>query len=74
MIVFDDMIPDMEADKKSRKYLTRKNFDKLLQHLFDIEFKKVLKIITDYTKEPYSFLVKDPNLPSDNSLTFKRNL
>ena len=27
-----------------------------------------------YTKEPYSFLVNDTTLPSDNSFRFRKNL
>ena len=32
----------------------------------DIDFKDFMKLYKDYTKEPYSFLVNDTNLPSDN--------
>ena len=30
-------------------------------HLSDIDFKDFMKLYKDYTKEPYSFLVKDTN-------------
>ena len=33
-----------------------------------------MKIYKKYTAEPYSFLVNDTNLPSDNPLTFRKNL
>ena len=40
------------------------------------DFMKIIpKITKDYTKEPYSFLVNDATLPSDNPLRFrKKNL
>ena len=31
-----------------------------------------MKLYKDYTKKPYSFLVNDTTLPSDNSLKFKK--
>ena len=37
-------------------------------HLSDIDFKDFMKLYKDYTKEPYSFLVNDTTLSSDNSL------
>ena len=46
--------------------------------LSNIEFKDFMKIPCrfhkDYTKEPFSFLVNDTTLPSDNPLRFRRNL
>ena len=33
-----------------------------------------MKLYKDYTKEPFSFLVNDAILPSDNSLRFMKNL
>ena len=38
------------------------------------DFKDFIKLNKDYTKEPYSFLVNDPTLSSDNSLRFRKNL
>ena len=35
-------------------------------HSSDIEFKDFLKLDKDYTKKPYSFLVNDTTLSSDN--------
>ena len=35
-------------------------------HLSDIDFKNLMKLYKDYTKEPYSFLVNDATLSSDN--------
>ena len=43
-------------------------------HLSDIDFKDFMKLYEDYTKEPYSFLVKTLTLSSDNSLRFRKNL
>ena len=45
-----------------------------LNHSSDIDFKDFMKIYKKYTKEPYSFLVNDTTLPSDNPLRFRRNL
>ena len=33
-----------------------------------------MNIYKKYTNEPYSFLVNDTTLPSDNPLRFKKNL
>ena len=35
-------------------------------HSSDIDFKDFMKFYKDYNKEPYSFLVNDTTLPSDN--------
>ena len=43
-------------------------------HSSDIDFKDFVKLYQDYTKEPYSFLVKDTTLSSDNPLRFRKNL
>ena len=40
----------------------------------DIGFKDFIKIFKKYTAEPYSFLVNDTTLPSDNPLRFRKNL
>ena len=45
-----------------------------LNHSSDIDFKDFLKIYKKYTKEPYSFLVNDPTLPSHDHLRFRNNL
>ena len=37
-----------------------------LNHSSDIDFKDFMKIFKKYTAEPYSFLVNDTTLPSDN--------
>ena len=43
-------------------------------HSSDIVFKDLMKLYKNYTKEPYSFLVNDMTLLSDNPLRFRRNL
>ena len=45
-----------------------------LNHSSDIDFKDFMNIYKKYTKEPYSFLVNDTTLPSDNPLRFRKNL
>ena len=43
-------------------------------HSSDIDFKDFIKIYTKCTAEPYSFLVNDTTLPSDDCLRFRKNL
>ena len=43
-------------------------------HSSDIGMKDFMKLYKDYTKEPYSLLVNDTNLSSDNPLRFRKNL
>ena len=45
-----------------------------LNHSSDIDFKDFMKIYKKCTAEPYSFLVNDTTLPSDNPLRFRKNL
>ena len=45
-----------------------------LNHSSDIDFKDFMNIYKKCTKEPYSFLVNDTRLPSDNPLRFRKNL
>ena len=45
-----------------------------LNHSSGIDFKDFMNIYKKYTKEPYSFLVNDTTLPSDNPLRFRKNL
>ena len=45
-----------------------------LNHSSDIEFKDFMNIYKKCTKEPYSFLVSDTTLPSDDPLRFRKNL
>ena len=43
-------------------------------HSSDTEFKDFMKLYRNHTKEPYSFLVNDTTLSSDNPLRFRKNL
>ena len=45
-----------------------------LNHSSDIDFKDFMKIYKKYTAKPYSFLVNNTTLPSDNLLRFRKNL
>ena len=43
-------------------------------HSSDIKFKHFMKLYKDYTKDPFSFLVNDTTLSSNNPLRFRKNL
>ena len=45
-----------------------------LNHSSDIDFKDFMNIYKKCTTEPYSLLVNDTTLPSDNPLSFRKNL
>ena len=45
-----------------------------LNHLSDIDFKDFMNIYKKCTVEPYSFLVNDTTLPSDDPLRSRKNL
>ena len=45
-----------------------------LNHSSNIDFKDFMKIYKKCTAKPYSFLVNNINLPSDNPLKFRKNL
>ena len=45
-----------------------------LNHSSDTDFKDFMKIYRKCTTEPYTFLVIDTDLPSDNPLRFRKNL
>ena len=116
LIVFDDMIADMNNNKKLNPVVTElfirgrklnisivfimQSYFKVpkdarlnsthffimkipnkrelqqiaLNHSSDIDFNDFMKIFKKYTKEPYSFLVNDTTLPSDDPLKFRKNL
>ena len=46
----------------------------VLSHSSDIDFKDFIKNYKKCTAEPYSFLVNDTTLPSDDPLRFRKNL
>ena len=57
------------------KILTKRELQQIaLNHWSDIDFKNFMKIYEKYTVEPYSFLVNDTTLLSDNPLRFRKNL
>ena len=43
-------------------------------HLSDIDFKDFMKLYKEYTKEPYSFLVSNTTLLSNNPLWFRKSI
>ena len=45
-----------------------------LNYSSDIDFKDFINIYKKYTVEPYSFLVNNTTLSSDNPLRFRKNL
>ena len=45
-----------------------------LKHSSDIDLKDFIKIYKKCTGEPYSFLVNDTTLPSDDPLRFRKNI
>ena len=45
-----------------------------LNHSSDIDFKDFIKIYEKCTAEPYTFLVNDATLSSDDPLKFRKNL
>ena len=45
-----------------------------LNHSSDTDFKDFIKVYKKCTAEPYSFLVNDTTLPSDDPLRFRKNL
>ena len=45
-----------------------------LNHSSDIDFKHFMNIFRKCTAKPYSFLVNDTTLPSDDPLRFRKNL
>ena len=45
-----------------------------INHSSDIDFKDFVRIYKKCTDEPYSFLVNDTTLSSDNPLRFRKNL
>ena len=45
-----------------------------LNHSSDVHFKDFIKIYKKCTAEPYSFLVDDTTLASDDPLRFRKNL
>ena len=45
-----------------------------LNHMSDIDFEEIKRLYRKCSQDPYSFLVIDITLPSDNLLRFRKNL
>ena len=45
-----------------------------INHSADMDFTDFVKIYKKCTDDPYSFLVNDTTLPSNNPLRFRKNL
>ena len=45
-----------------------------INHSTDVDYKDLIKIYRECTKEPYNFLIIDTTLPSINALRFRKNL
>ena len=57
------------------KILNKRELQQIaLNHSSGIDFKNFIKIYKKRTAEPYSFLVNDATLASDNPLRFTKNL
>ena len=55
------------------KILNKRELQQIvLNHSSDIDFKDFTKVYGKYTVEPYSFLVNDTTLPSDNPLISRK--
>ena len=57
------------------KILTKRELQQIVSNdSTDIDFKNFMKLYKDYTKEPYSFLVNDATLSTDDPLRLRKNL
>ena len=57
------------------KILNKRELQQIaLNHSSDIDFKDFINIYKKCTAEPYSFLVNDTTLPSNDPLRFRKNL
>ena len=57
------------------KILNKRELQQIaLNHSSDIDFRYFMEIYKKCTKEPYSFLVNDTTLQSDNPLRLRCNL
>ena len=45
-----------------------------INHSADIDYKDILKIYRECTKEPFNFFAIDTTLPASNTLRFRKNL
>ena len=57
------------------KILSKRELQQIaINHSSDIDTKDFIKIHNKYTAKPYSFLVNDTTLASDDPLRFRKNL
>ena len=57
------------------KIPNKREFQRIaFNHSSDIGFKDLINLYKKFISKPYSFLVIDTNLPSDNSLWFMKNI
>ena len=56
------------------KIPNERELQQIASNLLDNDFKDFVKFYKDYTKEPYSFLVNETTLSSDNQLRCSKNL
>ena len=57
------------------KILNKRELQQIpVNHSSDIDFKDFMNIYKKCTTEPYTFLVNDTTLPSDDPLRFRKNL
>ena len=56
------------------KILNRRELQQIVSnHSSDINFKYIMKLYKEYTKEQYSFLVDDTTFSLNNPLRFRKN-
>ena len=57
------------------KILSKRELQQIaFNHVSDIDFRDFMNLYKKCTEEPYSFLVFDTTLASDNSSRFRKNL
>ena len=57
------------------KIINKKELQNIaINHSVDIDYKDFIKIYSECTKEPYSFLTIDTTLPASDSLRFRKSL
>ena len=57
------------------KIHNKKEFQNIATNLSeDIDYKDLMSICREFTKEPFSFLTIDKTLPASDPLTFRKNL
>ena len=65
----------LNATRLIMKIPTKRELQQIAANLLsDTDFKNFMKPYKDYTKDLYSFLLKDTTLSSDNLLRFRKNL